>query len=65
MERSKAVRRRPPRRYKEPTCVHCGCTEMRACPGGCAWSRFSAMFNAGVCTICEWKVMKIKVKEGF
>jgi hypothetical protein len=30
-----------PLRYEAPSgpglCRHCGCTEQRACPGGCAW----------------------------
>lgn len=31
----------------ERACVHCGCTEERACPGGCAW------VAAHVCSTCR------------
>jgi hypothetical protein len=31
---------------KEGRCVVCGCTELRACAGGCAWR------EPGLCTSC-------------
>lgn len=30
----------------EPTCRFCGCTESRACPGGCSWHK------PGYCSSC-------------
>jgi hypothetical protein len=30
-------------------CIHCGCTEDRACPGGCHW----VSMNPPVCSACE------------
>lgn len=32
---------------KETACRGCGCSESRACPGGCAW------LSAGWCTACQ------------
>jgi hypothetical protein len=29
------------------TCGSCGCTDERACPGGCSW------FKKGLCTTCR------------
>lgn len=42
-------------------CVKCGCTDERACPGGCAWSQISVMplthlgreFAAGELGVCD------------
>jgi hypothetical protein len=31
----------------ERACRHCGCTEMDACPGGCAW------VSADECSACR------------
>ena len=31
----------------ERACLHCGCTERRACPGGCSWA------SRHVCTLCR------------
>jgi hypothetical protein len=43
----------------EAACRRCGCTENRACPGGCAWATDAAVRDAGgepmdgdVCTAC-------------
>jgi len=33
-------------------CVVCGCTESRACPGGCAWLAYDADTERGVCSAC-------------
>ena len=30
-------------------CIGCGCTDARACPGGCSWTR------PGVCSVCDGK----------
>lgn len=41
-------------RYPKPvrTCVGCGCTDDRACPGGCSWSRKANGVPYGVCSTC-------------
>lgn len=36
---------RPPVRR----CIGCGCTDLRACPGGCSWARL----GPDVCTTCD------------
>lgn len=36
----------------EHTCVYCGCTDSKACAGGCAWGVTFQFGNAGVCTNC-------------
>ncbi|MDD5302967.1 MAG: hypothetical protein PHS14_07625 [Elusimicrobia bacterium] len=33
----------------EPACRVCGCTEEKACPGGCSWA------GVGICSVCEVK----------
>lgn len=33
------------------TCRECGCTEARACPGGCYW------IERDLCSACEGEVM--------
>ena len=35
-----------------PICIGCGCTESRACPGGCSWTRIDREANIGVCSRC-------------
>ncbi len=39
------------------TCVHCGCDDLHACAGGCAWARVDRDLGVGVCTCCTDKVM--------
>jgi hypothetical protein len=39
----------------ERTCVHCGCTDSRACPGGCEWALLHKATPTGVCTPC-WHI---------
>lgn len=42
------------------TCVGCGCTDLRACPGGCSWARGPVLFGPelfegarlGLCSEC-------------
>lgn len=36
----------------ERTCVYCGCTESRACAGGCTWVEKHAHTPTGVCSQC-------------
>jgi len=38
--------------YPEPTCTKCGCTELKACAGGCSWSKLDKKTNAGLCSSC-------------
>ncbi len=41
---------RPPQ--PERTCVHCGCTDSRACAGGCFWTEKHQATPTGVCSRC-------------
>jgi hypothetical protein len=34
------------------TCVHCGCTDDHACPGGCSWAIQHTATPTGVCSQC-------------
>jgi hypothetical protein len=34
------------------TCVHCGCTDSHACPGGCSWVEKHKATPTGVCSNC-------------
>ena len=36
----------------ERKCVYCGCTEGRACAGGCSWSVLHPKTLTGVCSQC-------------
>lgn len=40
------------------TCRCCGCTDLRACPGGCSWVLIDIETPTGVCSQCavelEW-----------
>src|SRR5216683_5155447 len=33
-------------------CVHCGCTDSHACPGGCSWVIEHKATMTGVCSNC-------------
>jgi hypothetical protein len=35
---------------RDRTCVYCGCTESRACAGGCSWIVTHPWTNTGVCS---------------
>jgi hypothetical protein len=39
----------------ERTCVHCGCTDSLACPGGCNWTAIHSATPTGVCSNCADK----------
>lgn len=41
-----------PKKQKGLRCVVCGCTEARACEGGCAWIFKNLDLLEGVCTTC-------------
>lgn len=34
------------------TCTSCGCTDLRACPGGCSWLGVNHKDGTGVCSNC-------------
>jgi hypothetical protein len=36
----------------ERVCEGCGCTDSRACQGGCFWVVFGPGPNKGVCSMC-------------
>lgn len=40
-------------------CVHCGCTDSRACMGGCTWMIKHQATNTGVCSQCVPKEIKL------
>jgi hypothetical protein len=33
-------------------CVGCGCTKLRACPGGCSWIAYDEASGTGICSRC-------------
>lgn len=37
------------------TCIGCGCTDERACRGGCSWLRVDYSVGKGVCSRCPRK----------
>ena len=37
---------------EERTCVYCGCSESRACKGGCCWIERHPATPTGVCSNC-------------
>lgn len=37
----------------EAACVGCGCTDLRACPGGCSWLAVNREDGTGVCSNCR------------
>ncbi len=38
--------------YKEATCTKCGCTDSKACAGGCWWETVDREAGTGVCSNC-------------
>ena len=36
-------------------CVVCGCDDLHACPGGCAWAAVDREKRKGTCTNCVGK----------
>lgn len=49
---SAAIRRAMRRAAQGGPCLKCGCTETRACPGGCGWSVTHLKKGELVCTSC-------------
>jgi hypothetical protein len=41
-----------PARRATATCIGCGCTDQRACIGGCHWLRVDYAKGRGVCSTC-------------
>jgi hypothetical protein len=40
----------------ERACRGCGCTDRRACPGGCAWVLLDIEADTGVCSACAHRL---------
>lgn len=36
----------------EAKCLVCGCTDLRACPGGCSWAEIDRKRRTGLCSRC-------------
>jgi len=47
----------------EATCVYCGCTDSKACPGGCTWVELHQHTPTGVCSGCTEHVKGKHVLE--
>jgi hypothetical protein len=45
---------------EDARCEVCGCTELEACPGGCARDRRFARAGRAVCTSCTDKATPIR-----
>lgn len=39
-------------------CIGCGCTDERACAGGCSWTRVDQLVHVGVCSNCIREVAR-------
>lgn len=48
--------------HGESVCVVCGCSDSRACPGGCSWTLQFAKTKTGVCSRC-WPAFMRKVDQ--
>ncbi len=44
------------------TCVYCGCTDARACKGGCCWILKFPKLRAGICSQCDRRALNDLVK---
>lgn len=40
-------------KHQERTCIHCGCSDSRACKGGCSWIIKHKFTPTGVCSSCK------------
>ena len=38
---------------REATCIRCGCTDSKACEGGCSWLWVDRKIGRGLCSQCE------------
>jgi hypothetical protein len=46
------TRRRKAKAPAEARCVKCGCTDSRACAGGCSWATVDRKAGVGICSSC-------------
>ena len=51
----------------ETTCTNCGCTDLRACPGGCSWLGVNHEDGTGVCSNCPkaltaWRAQQVEAE---
>lgn len=49
------------------TCTNCGCTDLRACPGGCSWLGVNHEDGTGVCSNCPkhltaWRAQQVEAE---
>jgi hypothetical protein len=49
-------------------CVGCGCTDLRACAGGCSWLAVNRAAGTGVCSNCPksltaWRHQRAEVGQ--
>lgn len=49
--------------YGERTCVVCGCTDSRACAGGCSWVETHPATPTGVCSTCAGAALAQLIKS--
>jgi hypothetical protein len=43
----------------ERICVYCGCTESKACAGGCSWLEMHPGTLTGICSRCLEKIPRV------
>lgn len=51
-DRLGAIARQAVEQSDQRHCVVCGCTDNRACPGGCSWAMLHQGTPTGVCSKC-------------
>ena len=59
------------RQARERECFVCGCTEKRACPGGCAWTGVKVLLKdnktpdprRGFCTRCAFVIRRALAEQ--
>jgi hypothetical protein len=49
----------------ESRCLGCGCTDAKACAGGCEWSLVDRFARIGVCTRCADGKHGARLRETF
>lgn len=48
----------------ERMCIECGCTDFKACPGGCSWVVLHKATPTGICSNC-WDRWLAGIKKRF
>jgi len=38
--------------FTDSQCIRCGCTDSRACEGGCSWAVIDRDTRQGICSNC-------------